>query len=68
MALQNAEWQVSDRSAEDLLAVLAAAAGISPQDLQTAISAAADARQERKALRSSARISASGRRSLLSMR
>ena len=40
---------MSDRSADDLLAVLAAAAGISPQDLQTAISAAADARQERKA-------------------
>jgi integrase len=40
---------VSDRSADDLLAVLAAAVGISSQDLQTAISAAADARQERKA-------------------
>lgn len=40
---------MSDRSAEDLLAVLAAAAGISSQDLQTAISAAADARRQQEA-------------------
>jgi hypothetical protein len=46
---------VSDRSAEDLLAVLAAAAGISPQDLQTAISAAADARREQEATKERAK-------------
>ena len=40
---------MSDRSAEDLLAVLAAAAGISSQDLQTTISAAADARRQQEA-------------------
>jgi len=46
---------VSDRSAEDLLAVLAAAAGISPHDLQTAISAAADARREQEATKERAK-------------
>lgn len=40
---------MSDRSAVDLLAALAAAAGISTQDLQTAVSAAADARKEQEA-------------------
>lgn len=43
------EWQASDRSATDLLKLLATAAGISPQDLQTALSAVAEARTELQA-------------------
>lgn len=40
------ERQVSDSSATELLRLLATAAGVSPQDLQTALTAVADARTE----------------------
>lgn len=42
----SSEWQASDRSAADLLSLLATAAGVSPQDLQTALTAVADARKD----------------------
>jgi hypothetical protein len=43
------EWQVSDRTATELLNLLASAAGVSPQDLQTALTAVADARKDLEA-------------------
>ncbi|MBM3302543.1 MAG: hypothetical protein FJY85_21645, partial [Deltaproteobacteria bacterium] len=39
-------WQFSDRTAAELLSLVASAAGVLPQDLQTALTAAADARRD----------------------